>query len=71
MRLLQARPVCHLCKRPVDQLWEDEVWEHSVRYVAVCHGQRESVTLDAKDCQGLVFGEAFREPARLGAGADG
>jgi hypothetical protein len=36
-----------------------------LRLTATCHGERESVDLDAREASGLRFGMAFTAPARL------
>ncbi len=65
-RLLQAAPLCMVCRRPVEQLLEDDDGTEVV-FTAVCHGQRERVRLRAEEAariKTLDFGLAFASGQR-------
>lgn len=66
-RVLAVRPLCAQCKRAVAEFFEEEdpTFER-VRFTAVCHGQRESVTLEGREASGLQFGLAFMTTPLLG-----
>lgn len=71
VRELAARPRCAVCGRPVERMTEEEdTCRDVVIFTAWCHGQRDTVKLDAGDprLKGITFGVAFASsPRRLEA----
>ena len=64
---LTARPICAVCKRPVDSFVEEQdPFADRITFIARCHGERERVTLEGKEVvRSLDFGMAFVAPKRL------
>lgn len=70
IRKLESRPMCAVCGKPVDEMLEEEdEMLRRVTFTAVCHGQRERVTVNEELVEsGRVqgFGTAFaNSPRRL------
>lgn len=59
-RPLETRPTCVVCQKPVEHFYEvhDGDWAR-VKFIACCHGARETVTLPEGEARGLSFGLAF------------
>ena len=63
---LSARPICARCNKPVESFIEEYADGWGVRFVARCHGERETITLTEKEaCSGIRFERAFAMPLSL------
>ena len=59
---LHARPICALCRKPVESFTEEEgtgALRGFVLFVARCHGDVERQKVGRGDTRGLNFGAAF------------
>ena len=70
-RLLVSAPMCARCGRRVDHFFEEQDVDFDrLRFTAICHGERQSVTLEGREVAGAIdFGLAFVETPLLAAGA--
>ncbi len=61
-RALRARPMCAVCRRPVDSFTESQ-WNDRIRFTATCHGRVQHVDLDESEATGSIdFSVAFGSP---------
>jgi hypothetical protein len=59
-KTLNARPLCGVCNKPVEEFTEEEDgFGSEVVFTARCHGKRERVRVDIAQAKGINFGVAF------------
>ena len=69
-RLPSGRPLCHVCGRPVDELWaERQERTYTTLFIARCHGQEQAVELSEELVQAatmISYGLAFAPAGAIG-----